>query len=115
MSLITGKYFDVPAYENGFEQYDIGGAVSNLYLKAPSVGTSSARRRFFQSGAGKWDEEAMLSAVDARVEKSKEAVQYQVLPQDIVGLLERGGKRLDDEEEAEEEEDREEVAMSVDS
>jgi len=108
MSLITGKYFDVPAYENGFEHYDFGGAVSNLQLKA----SSSTRRRFFQSGAGKWDEEMVLSVVDARVEKSKEAIQYQVRPQDIAGLLERGGKRLDDEEEDEEDE---EVAMSVDS
>lgn len=114
MSLITGKYFDVPPYESGFEHYDIGGAVSNLYLKASSAGPSSTRRRFFQSGAGKWDEEAMLSAVDARVEMSKEVVQYHVLPQDIVGLLERGGKRLDDDEE-DDDDDREEVAMSVDS
>lgn len=103
MSLITGKYFDIPAYESGFEHFENG----TLPLKA-------TRRRFFQSGAGKWDDE--LSVVDSRVDMTREAYKHQVCPQDLVGLVDK--VRQNDaygEDDEEEDEEDEEVAMSVDS
>ncbi|RDB19796.1 Histone deacetylase Rpd3 [Hypsizygus marmoreus] len=44
MSLLTGRYFDVPTHEHGYSHYDCG---------APPGKT--AKRRFFQSSA-RWDE-----------------------------------------------------------
>jgi histone deacetylase 1/2 len=95
MSLVTGKYFDVPVYEGGFEHYECG----TLPLKATG-------RRFFQSGIGKWDDE--LSVVDLRVEISREAYRHQ----DLVGLVDR--VRQNDAN-GEDDEDEDEGAMSVDS
>ncbi len=102
MSLITGKYFDVPASESGFEHYECG----TLPLKA-------TRRRFFQSVVGKWDDE--LSVVDSRVEMSREAYKHQVCPQDLVGLVDRVRQNDAYGEDDEDEEDDDDVAMSVDS
>jgi len=96
MSLITGKYFDVPMYEGGFEHYECG----TLPFKATG-------RRFFQSGIGKWDDE--LSVVDLRVDISREAYRNQ----DLVGIV--GRARQNDAADGEDDEDEDEGAMSVDS
>jgi len=117
MSLVTGKYFDVPTYEGGFEHYEygmvmngkgsssVGGVVSNMNA------TLMTRRRFFQSAEGsRWDEE--LNVVDERVERARDAWKYQVRPQDLVGIVDRARIGEDDEDEDEEED---EVTMSVDS
>jgi hypothetical protein len=103
MSLITGKYFDVPGYESGLEQYECG---TSLPLKA-------TRRRFFQSVVGKWDDE--LSVVDSRVEMSREAYRHQVSPQDLVGLVDRVRQNnVYGEDKDEDEEDDDDVVMSAD-
>ena len=102
MSLLTGKYFDIPSYESGFEHYECG-----------AVPVKSTRRRFFQSGDGKWDD---LNAVDSAVNTGKEG--HQVRLQDLAGLMERGGRGMDiydEEEDVDEGEDEDEVAMSIDS
>jgi hypothetical protein len=80
MSLITGKYFDVPAYEGGFEHYEHGMLPTPINGKAASVGGVGSmnanlmtRRGFFQSAAGsRWDEE--LNVVHEKVERAREAL-----------------------------------------
>lgn len=56
---MTGKYFDVPAYEGGFGRYEYGMVPTPMNGKAPSLGgvggmnaNLMTRRRFFQSAAG---------------------------------------------------------------
>lgn len=105
---MTGKYFDVPRYEGGFEDY---GAVVASGKSAPLSASLTTRRRFFQSAAGsRWDEE--LNVVDERVERALEALKYQVRAQDLVGIVDRG--RIGEDGDDEDDED-DEVAMSVDS
>jgi hypothetical protein len=110
MSLMTGKYFDVPAYEGGFE-YGMAPISMNGKGSPSFVGGMMTRRRFFQSAVGsRWDEE--LNVVDEKVERARDALRYQVGPQDLVGIVDRG--RIGEDED-EEDEDEDEVAMSVDS
>lgn len=98
MSLITGKYFDLPAYESGFEQYEP---------------FKTTKRRFFQSVVGKWNDE--LNVVDSRVEMSREAYRHQVCPQDLVGLVNRVGQNTAyGEDKDEDEDDDDDVVMSAD-
>jgi hypothetical protein len=112
MSLITGKYFDVPAYEGGFEHYEYGAVPLSMNGKAAMNANLATRRRFFQSVPGsKWDEE--LNVVDERAERAREALKYQVRPQDLVGIVDRG--RIGEDEDDEDDEAEDEVAMSVDS
>lgn len=103
MSLLTGQYFDVPTHESGFGHYDCGAAP-----------VKTTRRRFFQSGDGKWDD---MNVVDAAVGVGREGFGNQVKLQDLASIMERGGRGMDiyaedDEEDAEDEDD---VAMSVES
>jgi histone deacetylase 1/2 len=55
MSLITGKYYDIPFHENGFSHFDC----------STSVG-KAAKRRFFPDEPGKWDD-GVVGVVDASV------------------------------------------------
>jgi len=117
MSLLTGKYFDVPTYEGGYEHYEYGmvmngkGSSSMGSVVGNMNATLMTRRRFFQSTEGsRWNEE--LNVVDEKVERARDALKYQVRPQDLVGIVDRG-RIGEDEDEEDEEED--EVTMSVDS
>jgi histone deacetylase 1/2 len=46
MSLLTGKYFDIPTHEHGYTHFENG-----------AVPGKAAKRRFFQSTA-RWDDAA---------------------------------------------------------
>lgn len=56
MSLLTGKYFDIPIHENGFSHFD----------GSTSIGKQPTKRRFFPDVAGKWDDVG-ICVVDASV------------------------------------------------
>ena len=56
MSLITGKYYDIPIHENGFSHFD----------GSTSIGKQPTKRRFFPDGPGKCDDVGVF-VVDASV------------------------------------------------
>ena len=56
MSLITGKYYDIPIHENGFSHFD----------GSTSIGKQPTKRRFFPDGPGKFDDVG-ICVVDASV------------------------------------------------
>jgi len=113
---MTGKYFDVPASEGGFEHYEYGTVpVSSSSMNGKATGSMghmnlTTRRRFFRSAAvSRWDEE--VNVVDEKVERVRDALRYyQLRLHDLVEIVDRAMIGEDEEDE----EDEEEVAMSVD-
>jgi histone deacetylase 1/2 len=74
MSLLTGKYFDIPTHEHGYTHFESGAAPGK-----------AAKRRFFQSAA-RWDDAAEC------VTLSKPPVVSPIPPTMTLGeLMERGG------------------------
>jgi len=93
MSLLTGKYYDIPIHENGFSHFD---------HNSSSVGKQPARRRFFPDGPGsgsiRWDD--VVGVVDASVNLrmaggnnvdgfGNEYSRYAMVPE-LVRIMERG-------------------------
>lgn len=112
MSLITGKYYDIPIHENGFSHFDM----------STSIG-KPAKRRFFPDGPGKWDDtvaSVVDTSVNARMVGGNTVVDgfgrygYAMVPE-LARIMERGG--LDgygeDGEPDEGDEDDEDVPMST--
>lgn len=102
MSIITGKYFDIPPNDSGYSHYEHGAAASK-----------SAKRRFFQSNPDIeiWEDD--VSQVDARVNAHRSISNgFGNGIHDLTGLMENGGAGTDmgsvREEEREDEEDEEE-------
>ncbi|KAF9474338.1 histone deacetylase RPD3 [Pholiota conissans] len=117
MSIVTGKYYEIPIDENGFGHYD--------HTAVPEKGT---KRRFFQNTG--WDEIGIL--IDDTINTRTEILNgYQGeehadgFLDDLSGTAERGGNETmdyvdGDEEEEEEDEDEgdvddEDADMSIDS
>jgi histone deacetylase 1/2 len=75
MSLLTGKYFDVPVHENGFAHFDCGAPLSK-----------TTKRRFFNYPE-KWDDANGNGGLTLRDEFSPLAKTL-----NLAGLMERGGK-----------------------
>lgn len=116
MSIVTGKYYDIPIQENGFGHYDCGMA-----------STKGTKRKFFQSVL-EWDDVSVVDAsVNLRTDIMKELGFSSI--HGLASAVERGAQDLDDdvedvvegegidEEDLEEdqEEDEDDVEMSVDS
>ena len=124
MSLITGKYYDIPIHENGFSHFD----------GSTSIGKQPTKRRFFPDvpGGGKWDDVGVVDAsVNARMVGGNVVVVggggggggegfgngygYAMVPE-LARIMERGGG-LDaygeDGEPEEGEEEDEDVPMST--
>jgi len=116
MSIVTGKYYDIPIQENGFGHYDCG---------TPS--TKGTKRKFFQSVL-EWDD---VSVVDASVNLRTDILNElgfssihglssaiergaQDLDEDVEDVVEGDGVDDEDQEE-DQEEDEDEVEISVDS
>jgi histone deacetylase 1/2 len=89
MSLITGKYYDIPMHENGFSHFD----------GSTSIG-KQLKRRFFPDGPGKWDDVGVC-VVDAHVnarmvggnivgEGFGNGYRYAMVPE-LARIMERGG------------------------
>ena len=85
MSLITGKYYDIPIHENGFGHFD--------------GSTKPAKRQFFSDGP-RWDD-GVVSVVDATVnarmvggsmtnDKFGHGYGYAMVPE-LARIMERGG------------------------
>ena len=121
MSLITGKYYDIPIHENGFSHFD----------GSTSIGKQPTKRRFFPDGPGRWDDAVGVCVVDASVnarmvggnmvgEGFGNGYGYAMVPE-LAGIMERGGgggaSALDgygeDGEPDEGEEEDEDVPMST--
>ena len=116
MSLITGKYYDIPIHENGFSHFD----------GSTSAGKQPTKRRFFPDAPGKWgdvgvcvvDESVNTRIVGGNVvsEGFGNGYGYAIVP-DLARIMERGGGGLDgygeDGEPDEGEEDDEDVPMST--
>ncbi|KAH9482183.1 Histone deacetylase clr6 [Psilocybe cubensis] len=104
MSIVTGKYFDIPIHESGYNHYEYGAAP-----------TKSSKRIFFQSGLDIYnDDNDFEGIINARTSVSNG---FGNGIHDLHGLMERGGRSLnenledgDDEVEGEEYED--DAAMS---
>lgn len=104
MSIVTGKYFDIPIHEGGYNHYEYGAAPTKM-----------SKRIFFQSGLDIYnDDNEIESIINARTSISNG---FGNGIHDLGGLMERGGRSLqehleegDDEVEGEEYED--DVAMS---
>lgn len=109
MSLITGKYYDIPIQAHGFSHFD--------YVGRP------AKRRFFPDVASKWDD--LVGVVDASVNARMmggnmvvdgfgNGYGYAMVPE-LVGIMERGGLEGygEDGEPDEGEEDDEDTPMST--
>jgi len=106
MSIITGKYFDIPVHEEGYAHYE------------HSVTTTKAfKRRFFQSGStDMWDESSDVDAIVNTHFAASNGFSHGV--SNLTSVMERGGKTPDTsatEDEDEEEEEEDDVEMSVDS
>jgi histone deacetylase 1/2 len=117
MSLLSGKYYDIPIHENGFSHFD----------GSNSIGKQPTKRRFFPDAPGKWDDEGVC-VVDASVnakmvggnmvggEGFGNGYRYAMVPE-LARIMERGGGGLDgyvEDGEAEEgEEEDEDVPMST--
>ena len=56
MSILTGKYYDIPIHENGFSHFD----------GSTSIGKQPTKRRYFPDVPGKWDD-VDVCVVDASV------------------------------------------------
>jgi histone deacetylase 1/2 len=118
MSLITGKYYDIPIHENGFSHFD----------GSTSIGKQPTKRRFFPDGpGGKWDDVGVCvvdASVNARMVGGNVVVGdgfgngygYAMVPE-LARIMERGGGGLDgygeDGEPDEGEEEDEDVPMST--
>jgi histone deacetylase 1/2 len=116
MSIVTGKYYDIPVQENGFGHYDCGTPL-----------TRGTKRKFFQS-VMEWDDVSVVDAsVNLRTDMMKElgfssihglagAIERgaQDLDEDVEDVVEGDGVDDEDQEEDQEEED-DDVEMSVDS
>ena len=114
MSLITGKYYDIPIHENGFSHFD----------GSTSIGKQPTKRRFFPDAPGKWDDVGVCvvdASVKARIvggnmidEGFGNGYGYAMVPE-LARIMERGGG-LDgygDGEPDEGEEEEEDVSMST--
>jgi histone deacetylase 1/2 len=119
MSLITGKYYDIPINENGFSHFDGSTSIG----KQPNT-----KRRFFPDEPGKWDDVGVCvvdASVNARMvggnvvgvgEGFGNGYGYAMVPE-LARIMERGGGGLDgygeDGEPDEGEDDDEDVPMST--
>lgn len=112
MSIITGKYYEIPIQENGFGHYDY----NTMPFKA------STKRKFFQHTA--WDDLGIIidGSIDARKEVMNGYTRGSSAPYyDLAGVMEQGGTGVldsgygEDELGEELDEDEEDVDMSVDS
>ena len=117
MSLITGKYYDIPIRENGFSHFD----------GSTSIGKQATKRRFFPDGPWKWDDVGVCvvdASVNSRMVGGNNMVGgegfgngygYAMVPE-LARIMERGGG-LDgygeDGEPDEGEEEDEDVPMST--
>lgn len=111
MSLITGKYYDIPIQENGFSHFDCSASVGK-----------PAKRRFFPDVPGRWDD--VVGVVDASVNARMaggnidgygNGYGYGMVPE-LARIMERGGLDAgygEDGEPDEGEEDDEDVPMST--
>jgi len=114
MSLITGKYYDIPLHENGFSHFD----------GSTSIGKQPTKRRFFPDPPGKWDDVGVVDAtVNARTvggnivgEGYGNGFGYAMVPE-LARIMERGDGGLDgygeDGEPDEGEDDDDDVPMST--
>ncbi|KAJ3562842.1 hypothetical protein NP233_g9325 [Leucocoprinus birnbaumii] len=80
MSLITNRYFDVPAHENGFSHYDCGAPLGK-----------NTKRRFFN-----WDEVMMMNGNGGVTMRDAFSPLAKTLS--LSGLMERGGANGRDKE-----------------
>ena len=116
MSLITGKYYDIPIHENGFSHFD----------GSTSIGKQPTKRRFFPDAPGRWDDVGVCvvdASVNTRIaggnmmvgERFGNGHGYAMVPE-LAKIMERGGG-LDgygeDGELDEGEEEDEDVPMST--
>ncbi|KJA29569.1 hypothetical protein HYPSUDRAFT_31491 [Hypholoma sublateritium FD-334 SS-4] len=112
MSIVTGKYYEIPIQEHGFGHYDFGAV--------PTKG--SIKRRFFQNTA--WEEIGII--IDAQINSRTEVLHGYARESngtyyDLAGVMEQGGTGTlesgygDDDIAEEVYDDDDEVAMSVDS
>lgn len=112
MSIVTGKYYEIPIQENGFGHYDFGAV--------PTRG--SIKRRFFQNTA--WDEIGII--IDAQINSRTEVLHGYAKESNgtyynLAGVMERGGTGTldsgygDDDVAEEVDDDDDDEVMSVDS
>ena len=119
MSLLSGKYFDIPIRENGFSHFD----------GSPSISKQPTKRRFFPDVPGKWDDVGVCvvdASVNTRMVGGNNIVGerfgngngygYGIVP-GFARTMERGGGGLDgyveDGEPDEGEDEDEDVPMST--
>ncbi|KAF8967453.1 hypothetical protein BDZ97DRAFT_1803400 [Flammula alnicola] len=105
MSIVTGKYYDIPIQENGFEHYDYGAAPS----------ARGTKRRFFQSGlpAG-WDDVGVV--VDGSINLRTDILNGYDRGASLAGVMEDADPGYVDDEGGEEgDDDDDDVTMSIES